>query len=118
MNRREFSWKWVMASSILSASPLVKGFSSYMAPAPRCLKKGNMWGCIRAAKTVMEKFQMAKQAGFEGIEVMSHLNREDVLRAREETGYEGWTTVEQVLGGDSLECLIDYRERLEKILNS
>ena len=29
---------------------------------------------------------MAKQTGFEGIEVMSHLDREEVLQAREETG--------------------------------
>lgn len=37
-------------------------------------------------KTILEKFQFAKQAGFEGIEPMSHLDRNEVLKARDATG--------------------------------
>jgi hexulose-6-phosphate isomerase len=34
----------------------------------------------------MEKFQAAKVAGFDGVEVMSHLDRVEVLKARDATG--------------------------------
>jgi hexulose-6-phosphate isomerase len=37
-------------------------------------------------ETILEKFQLAKQAGFEGIEPMSHLNRNEILKARDATG--------------------------------
>ena len=47
-----------------------------------------MWGSIGVGKTIMEKFQAAKDAGFDGVEVMSHLNREEVLNARTATGLE------------------------------
>ena len=34
----------------------------------------------------MEKFQAAKEAGFDGVEPMSHLDRKEVLKARDATG--------------------------------
>lgn len=34
----------------------------------------------------MDKFLAAKAAGFDGVEVMSHLNRDEVLKARDATG--------------------------------
>lgn len=45
-----------------------------------------MWGSIGIGQTIMEKFQAAKDAGFEGVEVMSHLDRTEVLKARDATG--------------------------------
>lgn len=45
-----------------------------------------MWSSIDAGNTIAEKFQYAKQAGFEGVELMSHLNRNEVLAARDNTG--------------------------------
>ena len=85
MDRRKFTKKTVMASAILSASYL-PGFSDLIAAGNKSLKRGIMWGSIGVGKTIMEKFQAAKDAGFEGVEVMSHLNREEVLNAREATG--------------------------------
>ena len=35
---------------------------------------------------VMQQFEMLKQAGFDGVEPRSHLNQDDVLRARDATG--------------------------------
>lgn len=70
-----------MASAMMAA-PL-KGI---LAPAERSLKKGIMWGNIGFGESIMEKFQAAKAAGFDGVEVMSHLNREEVLKARDATG--------------------------------
>ena len=51
----------------------------------RNLKKG-IWYAAAPGKTVLEKFQAAKAAGFDGIEPPSHLDQEEVLRARDETG--------------------------------
>ena len=45
-----------------------------------------MWGGIGVGKTIMERFQAAKQAGFDGVEPDSHLNRNEVLKARDATG--------------------------------
>jgi L-ribulose-5-phosphate 3-epimerase len=85
MNRRQFTKNTVMASTLLSAGTL-PGISDFMGPAVRSLKKGIMWGNIGVGQTIMEKFQAAKDAGFDGVEVMSHLNREEVLKASNATG--------------------------------
>jgi len=37
-----------------------------------------MWGSIGYGQNIAEKFQAAKLAGFDGVEVMSHLNRNEV----------------------------------------
>ncbi len=85
MNRREFARNTMMASALMSAAPL-RNFSGIFDPAERSLKKGIMWGSIGFGETIMEKFQAAKAAGFDGVEVMSHLNRDEVLKARDATG--------------------------------
>ena len=51
----------------------------------RSLKKG-MWYASAPGKTAREKFQAVKAAGFDGIEPPSHLDQDEVLRARDETG--------------------------------
>jgi L-ribulose-5-phosphate 3-epimerase len=51
----------------------------------RNLKKG-MWYASAPGKTALEKFRAVKAAGFDGIEPPSHLDQEEVLRARDETG--------------------------------
>jgi L-ribulose-5-phosphate 3-epimerase len=85
MNRRQFAKKTLLASAMVSAASL-PGFSNYMTPAARTLKKGIMWGSIGVGQSIMEKFQAAKEAGFDGVEVMSHLDRNEVLKARDATG--------------------------------
>jgi hexulose-6-phosphate isomerase len=62
------------------------GISNFIAPANRSLKKGIMWGSIGVGETILEKFKLAKQAGFEGIEPLSHLDRAEVIKARDATG--------------------------------
>jgi L-ribulose-5-phosphate 3-epimerase len=85
MNRRQFTKKTLMASAILSTSSL-PGVSNIITPATRSLKRGVMWSSIGMGQTILEKFQLAKQAGFEGVEPMSHFNRDEVLKARDTTG--------------------------------
>lgn len=70
---------------MVSASTL-PGLSSVLTPPQRLIKKGIMWGSIGFGKTIMEKFQAAKAAGFDGVEPMSHLDRNEVLKARDATG--------------------------------
>jgi L-ribulose-5-phosphate 3-epimerase len=87
MNRREFTRNTIMASALASVSPL-DGFPEFLSPAERSLKKGIMWGSIATGTSIMEKFQAAKDAGFNGVEVMSHMDRAEVLKARDATGLE------------------------------
>jgi len=74
-----------MASAFLTAVPL-HGIRGSGTPAKMNLKKGIMWGGVKVGKTIMERFQSAKLAGFDGIEVDSHLDRNEVLKARDATG--------------------------------
>jgi L-ribulose-5-phosphate 3-epimerase len=85
MNRRQFAKNTLMASAAVTMSSL-PGISEIMAPAARNLKKGIMWGSIGTGQTIMDKFLAAKAAGFDGVEVMSHLDRNEVLKARDATG--------------------------------
>ncbi len=85
MNRRQFAKNAILASAMMSAKSLT-GYSNIAIPATRSLKKGIMWGSIGYGASILEKFQAAKQAGFEGIEAMSHANRDEVLKARDATG--------------------------------
>ena len=85
MNRRQFTKNTLMASAMISTSSL-PGISNFAPSAPGSLKKGIMWGSIDFGSTIMEKFQAAKEAGFDGVEPMSHLNRKEILAARDATG--------------------------------
>lgn len=85
MNRRQFAKKSLITSALLSAATF-PGISNYVSTPARTLKKGIMWGSIGVGETIMEKFQAAKDAGFDGVEVMSHLDRNEVLKARDATG--------------------------------
>jgi hexulose-6-phosphate isomerase len=85
MNRREFSKKSLMAGAIISASS-IPGLSELVVQAKRSIKRGIMWGSIDTGNSILEKFELAKKAGFDGVEVMSHLKREEVIQARNATG--------------------------------
>ncbi len=85
MNRRQFTKNTIMASAAISAVS-VPGFATNVVQEKRTLKKGIMWDCLKVGKTIAERFEAAKIAGFDGVEVMSHLNRDEVLKARDKTG--------------------------------
>lgn len=74
-----------MASALLASGQL-PGMAAVLNPAAGNLKRGIMWGSIGIGKTILEKFKYAKDAGFEGVEVMSHLDRSQVIKASEITG--------------------------------
>ena len=85
MNRREFTKNTILASAAISTAS-IPAFSAIPVSASRTLKKGIMWDCINVGKTIAEKFEAARLAGFDGVELMSHLNRDEVLAARDKTG--------------------------------
>ena len=85
MNRRQFTKNTVLASALTATLPIT-GFSEGLPQAKRTIKKGVMWGSIAYGTTILEKFQNAKAAGFDGVEPMSHLNRDEVLAAAKSTG--------------------------------
>jgi hexulose-6-phosphate isomerase len=52
----------------------------------RPLKRGIMWGTVGIKGSVLEKMKAVKEAGFEGVEMNSHMDQDEVLRARDATG--------------------------------
>jgi L-ribulose-5-phosphate 3-epimerase len=85
MNRREFLKQ---TCGMLAASALAAGsHSAEEMPIPkRSIKKGIMWATVGLKGSVLEKMKVIKEAGFEGVEMMSHMDQDEVLRARDETG--------------------------------
>jgi L-ribulose-5-phosphate 3-epimerase len=88
MRRREFL---ICGASALALAALTPGViasegKKAEASAKRTLKKGIMWATVGVKGSVLEKMQVVKDAGFEGVEMMSHMNQDEVLRARDATG--------------------------------
>jgi hexulose-6-phosphate isomerase len=89
MNRREFlqTGAGALALTVLVPGVPAADNKSVEAPAPkRQLKRGIMWGTVGVKGSVLEKMKVVKEAGFEGVEMMSHMDQDEVLRARDETG--------------------------------
>lgn len=77
------------AASLLTARAQGAGAGARPGPAPKC-RKALKYGMIGAGASVREKFAIARDAGFEGVEMDSpgSLDLEEVLRAKEDTGIE------------------------------
>jgi hexulose-6-phosphate isomerase len=84
MNRREF----LVASGGAVAFSALGGLGARAqeAKGKRSIKKGIMWATVGLKGSVAEKMKAIKEAGFDGVEMMSHMDQEEVLRARDETG--------------------------------
>ena len=77
--RRDF----LRAAAITAAATLAPRLAS---AAPRPLRKAIMYSTIGVKGTTLEKFTAMKAAGFEGIEPMGGMNREEVVAAFRATG--------------------------------
>lgn len=85
LNRRHFLKMGSGAVAAAALAPL--GAHAAAAPAKkRALKKAMMYATIGFKGSVLEKFQAVKAAGFEGVEPMSHMNQDEVVKALETTG--------------------------------
>jgi len=83
INRRDFLKTGGTAVALAALSPNLL----QAAPgAKRDIKKAIMYGTIGFKGSVLEKFKAIKEAGFAGVEPMSHMDRDEVVKALEETG--------------------------------
>jgi L-ribulose-5-phosphate 3-epimerase len=90
MQRREF-----LKNSGLAASALALGTTSYaeafpVVPARPMVKKSLKWGMVKGDMSIMDKFKMLKELGYDGVELDSPhtLDHKEILAARDKTGLE------------------------------
>jgi hexulose-6-phosphate isomerase len=92
MTRRDFLLKSAALTTAinLGGNPLradSAGGSTEAAHAKkRTLKKGIMWATVGLKGSLGEKMKAIKEAGFEGVEMMSHMDVAEVKKARDESG--------------------------------
>jgi L-ribulose-5-phosphate 3-epimerase len=86
-SRREFLTQagGTLLASMMIPTALAAAEAAVIAP-KAAGKKAIMWDTIGVKGSILEKFQAVKAAGYDGVEMASHLNREEVLKAREATG--------------------------------
>src|SRR5436190_13252757 len=90
MNRREFLKG--SAGALAAAALASKGIGAEVAKGEavasgkRELKKAIMWGTVALKASVLENMNALKEAGFAGAEMNSHMDQDEVLRARDATG--------------------------------
>ena len=82
--RREFLSQTAFAS--LASGALLSTAFAQTQPKKRNLKKAIMFGTVSIPGSVHEKFVALKEAGFQGVEPNSHMDQDEVLRARDATG--------------------------------
>jgi L-ribulose-5-phosphate 3-epimerase len=84
ITRRDFVKQATLATAGALLGPSLIG--QERTPKKRLIKKGIMWGTVGVKGTVLEKFRMIKEAGFDGVEPNSHMNQDEVVAAFKETG--------------------------------
>ena len=83
LTRRDF----LKGSAAAIAGTAIVPASAFAAePAKRPIHKAIMWATVGMKGSLLEKMKAIKDAGFEGVEMMSHMNQDEVLKARDEAG--------------------------------
>src|SRR6185369_16941857 len=80
MNRRSFLKITIAGAAAAAFAPAASAASK------RNLRKAIMYSTIGVKGSVIEKFRAMKEAGFDGVEPMGAMNRDEVLAAFKETG--------------------------------
>jgi L-ribulose-5-phosphate 3-epimerase len=88
IDRRSFIKVLASGSALAATDPLRlrAAEASDTSAKRRSIKKAIMFGTVGVKGSTLEKFQAVKEAGFEGVEPNSHMNQDEVLRARDATG--------------------------------
>jgi len=87
MNRRDFVKTGAGALALAALAPQVLAADNQpSAASKRTIGKAIMWGTVGVKGSVLEKMKAVKEAGFEGVEMNSHMDQEEVLRARDAAG--------------------------------
>ena len=90
MNRRAFL-------KLSAATACALGFASAASAAPkRALRKAIMYSTIGVKGTVLEKFRAMKASGFEGVEPMGAMRRDEVVAALKETGLQAASVCDHI----------------------
>lgn len=90
LTRRSFL-KTTTASLTLAAfatRALVADEKGFVPGAKLRFKKAIMWDTISVKGTILERMKAVRAAGFDGVEMASHLSQDEVLKACAETGLE------------------------------
>ncbi len=90
MNRRSF-----LKLAVAGTTAAVWSADISAAPKPN-LRKAIMYSTIGVKGSVLEKFRVMKEAGFEGVEPMGGMNREEVLAAFRETGLQAASVCDHI----------------------
>jgi hexulose-6-phosphate isomerase len=104
LDRRELLL-WTGAAGVAALAPgLRAGPSARARSSARKLKKSLMFGMVEGGATLLDKFQMVRAAGFDGVELdsPSDLHPEEVLEAMAKTGLEVSGMVDSVHWKDTL----------------
>jgi len=91
MNRRSFLKITVGGAAAAAFAPTASAASK------RNLRKAIMYSTIGVKGLVLEKFRVMKEAGFEGVEPMGAMNRDEVL-AEAPAAEDGQFRVPRILG--------------------
>src|SRR5579863_2959473 len=91
------------AGATLAAAGALSSSGSLAADKTK-MKKAVKWGMIQEDGSVLDKFKLLKELGFDGVELdaPSSLDKTEVLRAREETGLPIHGVVDSVHWRDTL----------------
>lgn len=92
------------AGVTLAAVGVLSSGSSFAGERDRIMKKAVKWGMIQIKGSVLDKFKLMKELGFDGMELdaPSSLDKDEVLRARDETGMPIHGVVDSVHWQDTL----------------
>jgi L-ribulose-5-phosphate 3-epimerase len=79
-----------LAASALAFGGLESSAAPIVQPARPMIKKSLKWGMVKGDMSVMDKFKMLKEIGYDGVELDSPhtLNHKEILAARDKTGLE------------------------------
>jgi hexulose-6-phosphate isomerase len=90
MNRRSFLKITMSGAAAATFGPLAS------AAPKRNLRKAIMYSTIGIKGSVLEKFRVLKEAGFEGVEPMGGMKREEVIAAFKETGLQAASVCDHI----------------------
>ena len=85
-SRRDFV---IAAGGAVAAGAVAPGiFGGHTAAAPRDIKKSLKWGMVQTKGSILDKFELLKAIGYDGVELDSpnQLDRDEILEAKESTG--------------------------------
>jgi hexulose-6-phosphate isomerase len=89
MKRREFLKHSAGMMALAALAPGATAADQVLIQQPgakRLIHKAIMWGTVGVKGSIAEKMKMVKEAGFEGAEMNSHMNQDEVVRARDDAG--------------------------------